>query len=141
MSFNLCPFLTLSVRNGPSVSFGTNVPWSLSEHVLKKLREFLLIKNYFIKTHTYINPLPPPPNKKKTLKRNLILLSNVFFTWSIKFNNFPGGRHFSNQLDAILKLFKHKSFCPVPYLHFIAMRAFGLRWIWRVIHDQTNPTI
>ena len=25
-SYNLCPFLTLSVRNGPSVSFGTNVP-------------------------------------------------------------------------------------------------------------------
>ena len=25
-SFNLCQFLTLSVRNGPSVSFGTNVP-------------------------------------------------------------------------------------------------------------------
>ena len=25
-SFNLCPFLTLSVRNGSSVSFGTNVP-------------------------------------------------------------------------------------------------------------------
>jgi len=25
-SFNLCPFLTLNVRNGPSVSFGTNVP-------------------------------------------------------------------------------------------------------------------
>ena len=24
-SFNLCPFLTLSVRNGSSVSFGTNV--------------------------------------------------------------------------------------------------------------------
>ena len=24
-SFNLCPFLTLSVRNGPSVSFGINV--------------------------------------------------------------------------------------------------------------------
>ena len=23
---NLCPFLTLSVRYGPSVSFGTNVP-------------------------------------------------------------------------------------------------------------------
>jgi len=25
-SFNLCPFLTLSVKNGSSVSFGTNVP-------------------------------------------------------------------------------------------------------------------
>ena len=25
-SFNLCPFLTLSVRNEPSVSFETNVP-------------------------------------------------------------------------------------------------------------------
>ena len=25
-SFNLCPFLTLIVRNGASVSFGTNVP-------------------------------------------------------------------------------------------------------------------
>ena len=25
-SFNLCLFLTLSVRNGPSVSFETNVP-------------------------------------------------------------------------------------------------------------------
>ena len=25
-SFNLCPFLTLSVRNGPSASFGTDVP-------------------------------------------------------------------------------------------------------------------
>jgi len=25
-SFNLCPFLTLSNRNGPSVSFGTNSP-------------------------------------------------------------------------------------------------------------------
>ena len=25
-SFNLCPFLTLSVRNGPSVSLGSNVP-------------------------------------------------------------------------------------------------------------------
>ena len=28
-SFNLCPFLTLSVRNGPSVSFETNVPWNV----------------------------------------------------------------------------------------------------------------
>ena len=28
-SFNLCPFLTLSVRNGPSVSFGTNVPLNI----------------------------------------------------------------------------------------------------------------
>ena len=26
-SFNLCPYLTLSVRNGPSVRFETNVPW------------------------------------------------------------------------------------------------------------------
>ena len=25
-SINLCPFLTFSVRNGPSVSFGTNIP-------------------------------------------------------------------------------------------------------------------
>ena len=25
-SFKLCPFLTLSVRNGPSVCFATNVP-------------------------------------------------------------------------------------------------------------------
>ncbi len=25
-SFNLCPFLTLRVRNGPSVNFGTNIP-------------------------------------------------------------------------------------------------------------------
>ena len=28
-SSNLCPFLTLSVRNGPSVSSGFNVPWSI----------------------------------------------------------------------------------------------------------------
>ena len=71
------------------------------------------------------------------------MLSNDFFTWSIKFNNFPGGRHFSKQLDAILKLFQHKTFCPVPYLQFIAMCAipleyggFGSQFAW-VIHDQT----
>ena len=28
VNFNLCPFLTLIVRNGSSVSFGTNVPWN-----------------------------------------------------------------------------------------------------------------
>ena len=25
-SFNLCPYLTVSVRNGPSVSFGSIIP-------------------------------------------------------------------------------------------------------------------
>ena len=32
-SFNLGPFLTLSVRNGPSFSFGTNVPCILKKSI------------------------------------------------------------------------------------------------------------
>jgi len=31
---NLCPFLTLSFKHGPSVSFGTNVPCSLFVHFI-----------------------------------------------------------------------------------------------------------
>ena len=42
-SFNLCPFLILSVRNGPSVSFRTNVP--CNNHAMKKA---LLRENFFV---------------------------------------------------------------------------------------------
>ena len=36
--FNLCPFLTLSVGNRPSVSFGTHVPLYLKQTDLEVLR-------------------------------------------------------------------------------------------------------
>ena len=35
--FNLCPFLTLSVRNGPRVSFGTDVLCIADRYRMKEI--------------------------------------------------------------------------------------------------------
>ena len=86
-AFNLCPFLTLIVRNGPSVRFGTNVPWFYSRvsHVILEQKYHSMSIEYWkmsIRKMLWIF-------YKCTLKKILfILLGSVIFcnflnTWLI----------------------------------------------------------
>ena len=46
--FQFVPFLTLSVRNGPSVGFGTNVPcnWQNPERFLRQIVIFVSDRDF-----------------------------------------------------------------------------------------------
>ena len=115
-SFNLCPFLTLSVRNGPSVSFRTNVPCitPLGKRKSGRLTVMTVRRSFSTKCWenssnskdniiTIYNTLVQARSVKKFLDRNFLFIEKV------QALNFPYIAKVLVFLDYILSLAKGKA--------------------------------